>query len=111
MSIFLRSDNIAVDSYGIDPLLDIGFNAVNAVVRYSNYMVNSGEEGRPELISYKVYKTVDLWWVILSYNGITDVRFLTQGVTLRIPDLTELTLALNKGRTSLNSSISTSIII
>ena len=43
---------------------------------------------RPDLISYNVYNTQDLWWVIYEFNGIQDPLFgVPAGTILRIPAL------------------------
>ena len=40
---------------------------------------------RPDLISYKAYSTVDLWWAIYEYNNIRDPFFdLKLGTILKI---------------------------
>lgn len=46
--------------------------------------VKSSEECRPDLISYRLYDTPDLWWFILWLNGIMDVwNELKSGVALK----------------------------
>jgi hypothetical protein len=43
---------------------------------------------RPDLISFNVYSTVDLWWVIYEFNGIQDPLFgVPPNTVLRIPSL------------------------
>lgn len=50
------------------------------IVRYS-------EEHRPDLLSYRLYSTPEMWWVLLKLNGISDVwHDLVQGVTIKYPD-------------------------
>lgn len=50
--------------------------------------INQDLQKRPDLISYKAYGTVDLWWVIYEYNKIRDPFFDIQiGQTLKIPAL------------------------
>ena len=46
-------------------------------------------ENRPDLISWKAYNRVDLWWVILVYNGYT-IDDLEIGMTLSYPSITDL---------------------
>jgi len=42
---------------------------------------------RPDLISYKVYGTVDFWWIILLVNGIDNpLSDLKEGMILEIPN-------------------------
>lgn len=50
------------------------------------YMViPPGMEYRPDLLSYKVYGTVDFWWKIMEANNIKDVYDFKTGVNLRLP--------------------------
>ena len=41
-------------------------NVINNLVLFDKYDVESGET--PEIVSYKVYGTVDFYWVILMIN-------------------------------------------
>jgi len=53
--------------------------------------VEGGEIGRPDIISYRHYKTPDLYWVILWINNILDpFETLYPGMVLRIPTLQRL---------------------
>lgn len=47
------------------------------------------DEKRPDLISWDIYNRVDLWWVILIYNGLT-IEGLLPGVIVKYPSLTDL---------------------
>ena len=52
---------------------------------------------RPDMISYDVYGTVDLWWVIFEFNKINDPLFdLKLGQQIRIPDKDRVIEAINK---------------
>lgn len=47
--------------------------------------------GRPDVISYECYGTMNYWWFIMWYNGITDVwNDLCDSVVLRIPQLSKV---------------------
>lgn len=93
---FDRDNFLTIDEFGIDPLLDVGFNAVQAVTSYSTFTVSQEYAGRPDTISHIAYRTVEFWWAIMAYNGITDIRDLTGGLIIKIPDLNQLTLNLGK---------------
>lgn len=49
------------------------------------YTVTPGMEYRPDLLSYKVYKTVDYWWKILEFNNIKDIYEFKSGLNIRLP--------------------------
>ena len=53
------------------------------------YYVQS-EEGRPDLVSYRVYRDTQFWWIVLFYNDIIDVDDLEIGMTLSLPSVTDL---------------------
>lgn len=41
--------------------------------------------GRPDLISYSVYGTVDYWWLLMMVNGIEDIwNDLVPGLVLAV---------------------------
>ena len=50
------------------------------------YVVTSGTEYRPDLVSQTAYGTVDFWWKIMEANGIKDVFEFKAGLNIRIPD-------------------------
>lgn len=49
-----------------------------------------GEEGRPDLVSWKVYKNTQYWWVIMEFNGLVDFEDLTPGKILAYPSLNKV---------------------
>jgi len=58
------------------------------------YIVTDSDLGRIDLISYRVYGTVDLWWVPLHHNNIQDPWSLETGDRLRIPSVRAVEAAL-----------------
>lgn len=48
-------------------------------------LITPGVEYRPDLVSFKAYGTVDLWWRIMEINNIKDVYDFKAGLTIRIP--------------------------
>lgn len=50
------------------------------------YRVISRDAMRPDLISYRMYGTVDYWWVVCLVNGIDNpLEDLKLGTLLKIP--------------------------
>lgn len=47
-----------------------------------------GYEYRPDLLSYDSYGTVDLWWILLEANNISDIFDFQAGTNIRIPSNT-----------------------
>ncbi len=55
------------------------------------YAIEPGDVGRPDLISYKMYKTPAYYWVLLWINGISDpFEGMYPGMAVRIPTLRRL---------------------
>ena len=87
------------DDDGVDPLIEPTLNNAMSITKYMNFEVTEAEAGRPELISFHLYNTVQYWKEIMAFNGITDVRQLVAGYTLRAPDRTQLLDAKNNSYT------------
>lgn len=51
------------------------------------YVVDAKDIDRPDLISYRLFNTVELWWLVLDYNKITDPYTLQIGQKLKIPSV------------------------
>lgn len=96
MDISSYSSLVVTDSYGIDPLLDPRLNAVQRVTKSSSFIVSHAQAGRPDTISYLAYHTPDLWWAIMAFNGLTDIRQLTEGLVILIPDYRQIMLNLDQ---------------
>jgi hypothetical protein len=60
------------------------------------YRVDDQIKDRLDILSYKYYKTPDLWWVIAEANDINDPFSLEVGDLLRIPSLDKITKQLNR---------------
>ena len=52
-----------------------------------NRTVALDEGKRLDLISYRLYGTTSLWWILAEYNNITDFRGVEAGDVMKIPDL------------------------
>jgi len=68
-------------------------NLSRFAMRYtvSYYQVISSDVMRPDLISYKLYGTVDYWWILLYVNKIdnplTDIEV---GKVLTVPNVLDI---------------------
>ena len=97
-----------VDEYGIDPLLDDSYDAINAVTSYSTYTVKAPEKFNPALISFNVYNGNMMWWRhIMVYNGIDDAWDLVEGMRIRIPNINEMTTLLQRAKNASQQSVVT----
>lgn len=57
---------------------------------YQTYVVSASEARRLDLVSYKIYKTVDLKWLLIYVNDIYDLDLVTEGFVLKYPRLTDV---------------------
>lgn len=96
MDVRYRTNSLTIDIYGIDPLKDKSFQAIHDMKSTKTHLVKSDEVGRPDLISYREYKTTVLWWAILIHNGITYPLDILENTVLKIPDFSNLNTVVNK---------------
>lgn len=47
--------------------------------------ITPATEYRPDLVSYEIYGTPDLWWRIMEYNGMKDIMEFRSGINIKIP--------------------------
>lgn len=50
------------------------------------YIISKGTEYRPDLVSFRSYSTVSLWWKIMEVNGMKDIMEFAAGTTIIIPN-------------------------
>ena len=48
------------------------------------------ESGRPEFLSYLLYKDVQYWWLLMEYNNLLDIYDLKQGLEIKYFSINEL---------------------
>ena len=84
------------------------------ITKYSTHVISQAFEGRPDLISHKLYGSVDLWWVVCQFNGVVNpFTDLYVGLLIKVPDYSQLmhvlhealeeTVAFIQGKTSTGS--------
>jgi len=60
-------------------------------LKISKYTIQQKDLGRLDLVSYKIYGSVDYWWLLADYNNIIDIEAeLYVGMILDAPDLLSL---------------------
>lgn len=93
-----QRDFARVDAYGLDPLLDASYEAIENVESYSTLTISAAEQFNPGLISYNAYRTVKWWRAIMVYNGLTDIWEIVQGSKIKIPNVNEMTTRLQRAK-------------
>lgn len=93
---YQRFYSVQSDKYGVDPILDRVCVDVHTISNFKNHTISEDERGAPDLISLKEYGTVELWWVILSYNGIGSNKSIVEGKVIKIPDFASVIALITK---------------
>jgi hypothetical protein len=57
----------------------------------SYYQISDGDKARPDLLSLKIYGTMDYWWVLCKHNKIDDLwNDLVAGEYLECPNVQDI---------------------
>lgn len=71
--------------------LKSNLNKFNPKYGVVSYRVTESDLMRPDLISYRMYQTVEYWWLILLYNQVLDpFAELKVGDLLYIPNILDI---------------------
>lgn len=69
-------------------MTDNDFEKYRFIYPMGYYKVINSDIGRPDLISIKLYGSIDFWWMLMKYNGVDDVwNELYPGQMLKVPDV------------------------
>jgi len=49
-----------------------------------------GEQNKPWLISYRIYKTEEMWDILAEYNQLISIFQFTEGLELKYPSLSDV---------------------
>ena len=77
-------------SYFIDRMKDLPMVGIYKV---------SGEERRPDLVSYEIYEDTQYWWILMNYNNLIFVDDISEGTEIGYPsidDLEDIYFSLNR---------------
>ena len=75
------------DNY--DPLTSSFLRQLPTLPENGFYSIQS-EENRPDLVSFRIYGSVQYWWIILAYNAFTSHENIVNGLTIRYPGLEDI---------------------
>jgi len=76
-----------IDIY--DTLNSFMWNQLSKLPSRGSFTISS-EVSRPDIIAYRIYGTVALWWVVMLYNGLSKHEQLIQGMTLNYPSIQDI---------------------
>ena len=83
-------DRTSAFTWTIDPLSSSISQKLRKLPVAYRFKLRASEAARPALISYRAYRTVDLWFVVNEYNGIMHHLELVQGMKLVLPSLADV---------------------
>lgn len=72
-----------------DPLTSFFARELINLPQFGYYTVQ-GEDGRPDILSHRIYGDTQYWWVLLAYNKILEFDAFVTGQTIRYPSLDSL---------------------
>ena len=107
----MRDISIHIDKWGIDPLKDAVALKVERIQTFTPIKVSEDLEHNAVLISSKFYSRPDLDFVILEYNSLGHEREIVKGMTLKLPDLSQVLALLSETKRTSTSTTSRSAVI
>lgn len=81
-----KSNSVSSDEFGPDPLAQTKLDEICAIPNYYPVTIDAKYLGNPQLLAFDAYGNVELYFVILLYNGITNSFRLDRGMTVNVPD-------------------------
>lgn len=72
-----------------DILTSYFVSKLKSLSQYSIFVVQA-EENRPDLISYKIYKDTQYWWMLMIYNDIVNFEEIPTGTQIKYPSVTDV---------------------
>lgn len=94
----MRRKIMKFDNMGADPLASTQFDAILEIQDARTHLITSKDALNPWLLSDDEYGTVELFFVILYYNGLVYPTELVEGMEIRIPSKTLVMRALQNRR-------------
>lgn len=85
-------------SAAVDPLSSTVRRELMKLPPILKFHVTEADCGRPAYISYRRYGTVDLWFLVMEYNGIMHHLDLEPGTYLELPEYSAVVNVLKKAR-------------
>lgn len=95
-----RRSALAFDEFGQDPIATDIIDRILAISDSSPFTVTAKYSGNPQLLAHDRLGSVELYWVLLFYNGIGDSFAFVEGTKIQIPNAATVKLILNPTRSS-----------
>tara|TARA_B100000700_G_scaffold311500_2_gene393635 strand:+ start:101917 stop:102783 length:867 start_codon:yes stop_codon:yes gene_type:complete len=75
---------------GVYDILDSHFLAELARMPMAGTYVVVEDEGRPDVIAYKLFGSTEYWWILMAYNNLVIPSQLVAGATIKYPNIQRL---------------------
>jgi hypothetical protein len=72
-----------------DPINSYFLDKVKSLPIGGNFMI-SGEDGKPDFISYKIFGDTQYWWILMYYNDYINIEDMKSGDIIYYPTLDSL---------------------
>lgn len=86
---FDMSKFILFDTDVFEPVTSHLWSQIKTLESGGQYIV-TGDDYRPDNVSYKIYGTTEFWWVLLIYNDKLSFNDLQHGDELKYPSIQAL---------------------
>ncbi|MCQ2209654.1 MAG: hypothetical protein MJZ34_05130 [Paludibacteraceae bacterium] len=88
-----------LDTNVVDGQKEFDFSSLPQIESISDqiYIVKDSDYARPDVISWNVYGNCEYWWILMEFNGISDIwHDLIPGTILKCPYTTEIEAFVDK---------------
>lgn len=82
----MKDKTVTVDEYGVDPLSKTLLDEICNIREYTSVTVDARYVSNPQLLAYDRLGDVELYFVILLFNGMTNSFRLDRGQQILIPN-------------------------
>ena len=94
----MRRHIMTFDDFGADSLASSPLDAILEIQEHKVHTITSKDALNPWLLSEEEYSTVELYFVILYYNGLIHATELLEGMVIKIPAASQVRKVLNSRR-------------
>lgn len=91
-----RRQLLAFDEHGQDPLGSFVLDEILNIRNYTEVVVGKQYDSNPQLMAYEEYNDVELYIILLAYNGLGNSFEFVEGMRIRKPNTSEVRAILDK---------------
>jgi hypothetical protein len=99
---------LGFDEYGQDPLKLKVLDELLNIRSFDQVTLTNTYDGNPQLLAAERYGDPEFYIILLAYNGIGNSFAFTEGLSIRIPNPSEVRMVLDKQRVASSNARRTS---